>query len=108
MPTKQEFYDLNSKCDWTWGSLNGVDGYVVRGRDSYASNSIFLPCAGYGSGTSLHNAGSDGYYWSSIHHSDNYYDGGTWGLTFNSSYYYTSCYHRYFGQVVRPLRGFTK
>ena len=106
MPTRQEFADLNSKCDWTWGSLNGVNGYVVRGRDSYASNSIFLPCAGSGNGTSLSNAGSYGWYWSSV--ADSYYDY-AWRLYFysgdHSTYY---CNLRDYGQSVRPLQGFTK
>ena len=66
MPTYQELYDLcYNKCDWTWTTQNGVNGYVVRGRGDYASNSIFLPCCGYGYGTSLGNSGSYGYYWSS-------------------------------------------
>jgi hypothetical protein len=106
MPTKQEFDDLNSKCDWTWGSLNGVNGYVVRGRDSYASNSIFLPCAGYGYGTSFYNAGSHGRYWSSVPHSDDY--GDAWYLGFLSGRHDTYYGSYRYGQSVRPLQGFTK
>ena len=105
MPTVQEFGDLNSKCEWTWSTMNGVYGYIVRGRGSYASNSIFLPCAGYGYATSLYDAGSDGCYWSSVTDSDSYY---AWYLHFNSGYYYASCLNRYYGQSVRPLQGFTK
>ena len=105
MPTKQEFDDLDSKCDWTWGSLNGVNGYVVRGRDSYASNSIFLPCAGYGYGTSLYDAGSNGGYWSSVPNS-NYTD--AWALNFNSRYYITKSDERCFGRTIRPVQGFNR
>ena len=105
MPTNQEFEDLNSKCDWTWSSMNGVNGYVVRGRGSYASNSIFLPCAGHGFGTSLNDAGSYGRYWSSVPDSDYDY---AWGLYFYSSDHGTGYDYRYFGQSVRPLQGFTK
>ena len=66
IPTNQELRDLcYYKCDWTPKTRNGVKGYVVHGRGAYASNSIFLPCAGYGHGTSLGFAGSLGYYWSS-------------------------------------------
>ena len=43
MPTKQELDDLDYNCDWTWTTKNGVNGYEVRGRGGYASNSIFLP-----------------------------------------------------------------
>jgi len=60
MPTQQDLIDLVNNCDWTWATTNGVSGYVVQGRGNYASRSIFLPCAGYGSGTSLSNAGSRG------------------------------------------------
>ena len=88
--------------------MNGVNGYVVRGRGSYASAWIFLPCAGFGYGSSLHNAGSYGNYRSSVPSSD-YYDF-AWYLSFNSggrgtNYYYG---YRYYGLSVRPVQGFTK
>ena len=106
MPTRQEFDDLNNKCDWIWTTMNGVYGYIVRGRGSYASNSIFLPCAGLGDGTSLSYAGSGGYFWSSVPNSDFY---NAWYLYVHSSnhgtYYYGT---RYGGMSVRPLQGFTK
>ena len=105
MPTKQELSDLNNKCDWTWTTQNGVHGYVVRGRGAYASNSIFLPAAGSGDGSSLSRAGSYGYYWSSVPDSDYY---SSWGLYFYSgSHYMCSYYYRYGGQSVRPVQGFT-
>ena len=67
MPTDQELSDLCSKCDWTWMTINGVNGYVVRGRGDYDNNNIFLPAAGCGnSATSLFYVGWDGYYWSSV------------------------------------------
>lgn len=67
MPTDQELSDLCSKCDWTWMTINGVNGYVVRGRGDYDNNNIFLPAAGCGdSATSLSYVGWDGYYWSSV------------------------------------------
>ena len=106
MPTKQELSDLDSKCDWTWTTVNGVNGYVVKGKGAYALASIFLPCAGYGNGTSLYYAGSYGYYWSSVPASG--YNGiYAWGLIFNSGYHYYH-YYRYNGQSVRPVQGFTE
>lgn len=66
MPTLQEWEDLNNNCDWTWTELNGVNGYVVRGKGVYASNGIFLPVAGVGVGTSLSSVGSLCNYWSSV------------------------------------------
>ena len=111
MPTYQELNDLCNKCDWTWTTMNGVRGYIVRGRGNYVSSSIFLPSAGHGNGTSLYLAGSCGRYWSSVQYTrGNYYD--TWYLEFNSSYHQTNngSYDsdgRYDGQSIRPVQGFT-
>jgi hypothetical protein len=107
MPTMQEFDDLNSKCVWTWTTMNGVNGYIVRGRGSYASNRIFLPCAGIGDGTSLRIAGWYGSFWSSVPNSEishwaccHGFDSGLQRAT-NSG-------DRYDGKSVRPLQGFIK
>ena len=62
MPTIYEIRKLVTECTWTWTSVNGVSGYEVTGS---TGNSIFLPAAGYYSGSSLSSAGSDGYYWCS-------------------------------------------
>ena len=109
MPTDQEFDDLDNKCDWTWISRNGMNGYRVRGRGTYASRSIFLPAAGRGYGTSLNDAGANGYYWSSVPYSDSsYYYYGTRFLYFGSgSHGPSGNYGRYLGLSVRPVQGFT-
>lgn len=109
MPTKQEIEDLNSKCDWTWTTMNGVNGYVVRGKGDYASNSIFLPCVGTADMTSILYLGLIGGYWSS-EPNPNYFGGGyaSWYIFFNSSgaeVSYRNCWN---GAYVRPLQGFTK
>ena len=106
MPTRQEFDDLRTKCDWVWATTNGVNGYTVRGEGNYSSATIFLPCAGSGDGTSLCNAGSYGDYWSSVPLSDSSFD--AWNLSFGSSYHGSYHDYRYRGQSVRPLQGFTK
>ena len=106
MPVQHELEELCNKCDWTWATMNGVNGYVVRGRGDHASSSIFFPAAGFGYGTSLNYARSNGYYWSSVPGPDNLY---AWGLYFSSSDHSTNYYsYRYFGQPVRPVQGFTK
>ena len=107
MPTKQELKDLCSKCDWTWTTMNGAHGYVVRGRGIYAALSIFLPCAGYGLGASLGHAGSTGAYWASVPHSD-FNNSEAWDLGFNSGRHSVSYYYRYYGQSVRPVIGIAK
>ena len=108
MPTKDELDALNNNCDWTWTTMNGVNGYIVKGRGDYASNSIFLPAAGYGHGTSLNYSGSYGGYWSSDPYSNDGYDY-AWNLDFDSgTYYMYDGGDRNNGRTVRPLTGFTK
>ena len=108
MPTKKEMDDINSKCDWTWTTMNGVNGYVVKGKGVYASASIFLPAAGYGRESLLTSVGSYGEYWSSVPYSDgNVY---AWYLNLNSSSHYTGSYYGYrnYGQSIRPVQGFAE
>ena len=92
--------------------MNGVNGYVVRGRGDYSSNSIFLPCAGYGEGTSLYYAGSRGVYWSSVPYSGyNYsyeYAEALYFGSYGSGGHGTGNFLRYYGQSVRPVQGLTK
>ena len=83
MPTKQELSALNSICTWALTTMNGVNGYLVSGKDGYAANSIFLPCAGYSTGGAPSYAGSYGYYWSSVPYS--YADDLAWCFRFVSS-----------------------
>lgn len=100
IPTYQELLDICfNKCDWTWTTINGIEGYIVRGRAEYASNSIFLPAAGYGGATHL--TGSRGCYWSS------YTEGTSRYLIFYSDFYGT---FRFFsrsnclGFSIRPVQ----
>jgi len=106
MPTKQEMDDLVNKCDWTPATTNGMAGFIVRGTGDYVSNSIFLPCAGLGNGTSLLSAGSYGDYWSSVPHSGNYYD--AWILYFSPGDRGTNDYGRRSGRSVRPVQSPTE
>ena len=105
MPTKQELSDLNNNCDWIWTTKNGVNGYEVRGRSDYASNSIFFPCAGYVNWPSIRYAGSYGCYWSSVPGSSDY---NAWGFDLTSSDRSTDYDYRSNGQSVRPVRGFAE
>ena len=59
MPTITEQQELIDNCTWTWTTQNGVNGYKVTGNNG---NSIFLPAAGFRSGTDLDLAGYDGEY----------------------------------------------
>jgi hypothetical protein len=109
MPTKQDIDNLNSKCDWTPTSLNGVNGYVVKGRGEYSSNSIFLPYAGTADNTSNPDVGLSAGYWSSEPH-PNYLSGqvASWFITISSNGPNDSYRNRWNGQSIRPVQGSTK
>ena len=98
MPTRLEQYELLNNCTWEWTILNGVKGQRVTGPNG---NSIFLPAAGFRSGTSSSFVGSCGYYWSSTRHAD--YEYNAYYLYFNSAEYRLSFGDRSDGQSVRPV-----
>ena len=110
MPTDAEFNALVSNCDTQWTTRNGVSGRLVKGRGAYSSKSIFLPAAGAaGSGNDSYlnyYLGSRGYCWSSTPYSD--YSLRAWHLYFNLGDFGRDGTSRYFGQSVRPVRGFAK
>lgn len=60
MPTMQEVNELFEMCQWEACSVNTIKGYKVTGP---SGNCIFLPAAGYSSGTTRKKDGEEGYYW---------------------------------------------
>lgn len=62
MPTVDELEELRTKCQWTWASHKGVNGYLVTGPNG---NSIFLPAPGFMVDTKLDRPGIYGGFWSS-------------------------------------------
>ena len=101
MPTKAEFDELLNNCTWTWTTQGGHNDY--KGVSKSNGNSIFLPAAGYRSGTSLDYAGYGNYWSSSLYTS---YPYAAWYLYFNyfnSSSNHTSYDDRRFGRSVRPV-----
>ena len=98
MPTDAEMTELREKCTWTWTTQNGVNGYKVVGPNG---NSIFLPAAGYMGISSLNDAGSGGYYWSSSLYTS--YPSGAYGVGFSSSRVIRFDINRCLGQSVRPV-----
>ena len=100
MPTIAEQQELIDKCTWIWTTLNGVNGYNVKGPNG---NSIFLPAAGYRRNSDLNSAGSDGLYWSSSLTTDILAN--AYGLYFDSdcvNWDYLG-YSRYYGLSVRGV-----
>ena len=99
MPTKAEQEELLNNCTWTWTTQNGVNGFKVTSKTN--GNYIFLPAAGYRSGSSLDYAGRGGDYWSSTPY--DYYDLSADYLDFLSSYHGISSSYRFRGHSVRPV-----
>ena len=92
-------------------STNGVSGILVTGKGGYVNRSIFLPGAGCGSDSNFLDITnpyiSYGYYWSSTPHLGSL---GDYAEDFNffSGSFRQSGYARYYGQSVRPVRGFAE
>ena len=98
MPTDAEMTELINNCTWTRTSQNGVYGYKATSKSN--GNSIFLPAAGYRYGSSLLNARTYGYYWSSSLRTD--YPSYAWYLS-NSYLLDMDITERYYGYSVRPV-----
>ena len=106
MPTADEIDALVSNTERVWTNINDVAGYLVKGQGDYSSKSIFLPAAGYGSRGYLDDSCSSGHAWSST---PNPHDSlGAWHLAFGSGGFDRDDGYRYYGQSVRPLRGFAE
>lgn len=106
MPTRDEFVELQSNCNWQWTTQNSINGWLVKGSNG---NSIFLPASGGKYDGNIVYVGETGHYWTS-------------SLAKNSSYYYedeSSCakscvfddcniefrnFNRCEGLSVRPVR----
>ncbi len=101
MPTSAEQDELRTECTWTWTTLNGVKGYKVTSKAEGNTNYIFLPAAGCRYDSSLYDAGSHGYYWSSSLRSD--YPSRACRLYFNLDIYGWSIDKRSNGHSVRPV-----
>ena len=97
LPTKAEFDELVNKCKWEWTTQGGKKGYRVIGP---SGNSIFLPAAGWRSGSSLYDADTNGRYWNSTSMSDSRVAN---NFSFGSSFLSTGGYFRLDGFPVRPV-----
>ncbi|WP_290449076.1 PEGA domain-containing protein [uncultured Muribaculum sp.] len=97
LPTKAEFNELRNKCKWEWTELGSKKGYRVIGPNG---NSIFLPAAGWRSGSSLYDADTNGRYWNSTSMSDSRVAN---NFSFGSSFLSTGGYFRLDGFPVRPV-----
>lgn len=103
IPNYQELYDLcYTYCDWARTTMNGVNGWLVSGKGTYSSNSIFLPITGDGLGTSFSFDGIEAYYWSS-HYSNSFI--GCLNVTEKSHTIHSS--QNNYGHSIRPVQDFS-
>lgn len=63
MPTYNEWNELHNECTWKWTTVNGVEGYLVTGKNG---NHIFLPNAGFVQNGSSYYTGWTKYWSSSL------------------------------------------
>ncbi len=62
MPTNDEFQELIDNCKYSWTEYNGVYGAKFTASNG---NSMFLPVGGYYECSTIYDADSRGFYWSS-------------------------------------------
>ncbi len=100
MPTYGELKELVELCDWTWSSLNGVEGYTVTGP---SGNSIFLPAGGYR--WDENSGASDGWtsYLSATLSETANTNNCAMGLDFSRDYYTLEVETRELGELIRPV-----
>ncbi|MCD8303826.1 MAG: tetratricopeptide repeat protein [Prevotellaceae bacterium] len=99
LPTADEIDELVKKCKWEGGVWHDHSGYMVTGPNG---NCLFLPTAGYRSGTELNKVGEFGDYWTSTP-----YEGDSqnaYYLYFNIESYCKDWHDpRITGQTIRPV-----
>ncbi len=96
MPTIEQLGELREKCQITWTTYNGINGYRVTGPNG---KSIFLPAAGSINGSAFYDVGKDGNYYSSQ------VDGNRdmWFLLLRPDSFVCGTYVRFGGRSIRPV-----
>ena len=98
IPTLEDWQELLDNTTATWTSLDGVEGRRFVGSNG---NSIFLPAAGYRTGSHIEIAGLTGCYWSSSLSVK--YPGGACDFDFGFDFQDTGYGIRFNGQSVRAV-----
>lgn len=101
MPTKAEYEELISKCEWKFITYRKVRGWKVTGP---SGNSIFLPATGYILNDWNENVSIDGFYWSSII-TDNLREVHTLFTSMRDYKMYSSHMNRFEGRTIRAVMG---
>lgn len=99
MPSLEQIAELVNLCTWQWTQRNGVNGHLVTGPNG---NTMFLPAAGYRDGSSPEYVGTYGIYWSRSLYA--YLPDRAYCLYFDSQYWDSEDFSRYYGHVIRAVR----
>lgn len=101
MPTKKEFDALISGCTWSWTTVNGVYGCLLKSNKN--GNSIFLPASGHRIGNSFLDSGDYGYYWTSSLDEIRSTRANNISPNYQFPYYKSSVTERFVGMNVRAV-----
>lgn len=101
MPSKAQFEELSNNTDKSWTTIDGVNGYKLTSKKNN-DLFIFIPAAGYYTGSLLSTAGSYGYVWSRSLRPDN--SRKAYNSEFSSGFFSPSSnYTRYCGFNIRGV-----
>ena len=101
MPTKDEWQELIDNCSWDWTTIKATPGYVIRSKIN--GKTIFLPAAGYYSGTIRKNVDEYGRYYSKTSAGDVYNRGWGYALMFDETSIEVNAVYGYQGYNVRAV-----
>lgn len=95
-PSVSDFNELIENCNWRWTTLDGHNGYEIKGHNG---NSIFLPASGWIHTDSVEYRNEYGYYWTSDKVNDTFAK----GLLFSKSEKKIGNGYLYYGRNIRPI-----
>ncbi len=98
-PSPDQLKELCECCEWTWLTVNGVNGYLVTGQNG---NSIFLPATGYRYDNKWDERSTYGHYWSNS--PDNDFTTDAHLLCFNDNSRHISPGNRSYGRCIRAVK----
>lgn len=100
IPTKEQFLELMTECDWKWDSNNY--GYKIRSKKyNDEDHEIFLPTEGYKLKTDIVDKGVWGNYWTASIIEGKYH--AAYLYFFKNAIYWGNHSERFYGRSVRPV-----
>ncbi len=101
MPTKDEWQELIDNCSWDWTTIKATPGYVITSKIN--GKTIFLPAAGYYSGTNRENVDEYGCYYSKTSAGDVFNRGWGYALEFDKTSIEVNDVYGFQGYTVRAV-----